>query len=115
MWNSNVEVKTFLIRLTRSNGGKSELSPFLNVLSWQENTQCFVHCLELDIVTNGDTTKSAMDNLAELLVEQISFGEKNHIEIFHPAPREYWDKLYEIHTNKDGMHPHICSCLTKMM
>ena len=65
-----------------------------------------MHCLELDLIAEGKDEREAVVNLGELIIEQIRMAaEEEHIQLFHPAPREYWEKLYHIHMNhvKQGL------------
>ncbi len=100
MFNPESEVKTIFWRLERKKAGKHQVSPLLNILSWKEGGKHFTHCLELDIVAQGDDEPKALKSLAEMLVHQIEFSEENKMEVFHPAPIEYWQKLYELHSNR---------------
>ena len=101
MFNPGIETKHLVMRLRRTTGAKQQvLEPALNILLWVEDGKCFAHCLELDIVAEGHDEKNACKMLTDLIAEQIEFAEKNNMEFFHPAPQEYWQKLYEIHMNR---------------
>jgi len=100
MFNPEAEVKVYLCGLERKKAGHHQVSPLLNILSWDEGGKHFAHCLELDLVAQGDNEQKALKSLAELLVQQVEFAEENKMEIFHPAPLEYWQKLYELHSNR---------------
>lgn len=63
---------------------------------FNEEENCWVcHCLELDIVTCGNTPEQAETAMPELIEAQIEFAkEHDSLEhIFHPAPAEIWSKL----------------------
>lgn len=100
MFNPESEVKIYLCRHERKKADRHQISPLMNILSWEEGGKHFAHCLELDIVAEGEDEQAALKSLAELLVRQVEFAEENKIEIFHPAPPEYWQKLYELHSNR---------------
>jgi hypothetical protein len=104
VFNPESEVKTYLCRHERKQTGRHQVSPLMNILSWEEGGKHFAHCLELDIVAQGENEREALKSLAELLVQQVEFAEGNKMEIFHPAPLEYWQKLYELHSNHVKQH-----------
>jgi hypothetical protein len=83
----------------RPKSGSDHDDLFLNCLAWTEDDRRFVHCLELDLLADGATESEAVAALAELIIGQVRLAEEEHIELFHPAPREYWEKLYQIHMN----------------
>jgi len=99
MFHANTDVKAVRFQLERRKPYKKEVSPWLNVLYWQEEGSFLAHCLELDIAAEGATSQEVLRRLAELIVEQIEFAEGKKIDIFHSAPKEFWDKLLEIHLN----------------
>ena len=100
MFKPDAEVRATQIRLGRQHpDGSQEVSPFLNILSWEEG-KTIVHCLELDIAASGASHQEALHELAVLLDHQIEFAEQNGLEIWHPAPEEYWEKLREIQINR---------------
>ena len=101
MFNPDTEVKDARIVLERHHkDGLKQVSRALNILYWQEDSKFIAHCLELDIVEEGETVAQALNDLVDLVVHQIDFCESNKIEFFHPAPEEYWRKLIEINMNR---------------
>ncbi len=101
MFKSNTEVRATQIRLGRQRAdGSQEVSSVLNILSWEEEGKTMVHCIELDIAASGASQQEALHELAVLLTHQIEFAEQNKLEIWHPAPDEYWEKLREIQMNR---------------
>jgi hypothetical protein len=100
MFDPSTEVKHFELELKGKKLKKAESFPCLNVLFWQKEGKYFAHCLELDIIGQADNPDGAKRELAELLVMQIDFSEKNKTELYHPAPKEYWNKLHEIQANE---------------
>ena len=100
MFDPYTEVKRLDLRLRRDKGKGEESLPVLNILAWGKEGLHYMHCLELDIVSQGETSKEAANSLAELIICQIEFGERHKTSIFHPAPKEYWQKLHEIQTNE---------------
>lgn len=100
-FNPESEVKAIRVRLRRHTRDKTEMfNPALSLLLWKENCNFFAHCLELDIVADGETEQAAYRNVADLIVAQIEFAEENNVELLHPAPREFWDKFIEIGINQ---------------
>ena len=97
MCNPSSEVRQFGIRLQRKGDATF---PDMNILVWEEGGVTFAHCLELDIVSDGIDESESLKTLAELIIEQSELAEKNNTQIFHPAPKAYWDKLWELHTNR---------------
>lgn len=100
MFPPQTEVKAYRLELTRPRkDGRGEESAWLNILLWEDEGKSLSHCLELDIAGEGTTSKEALENLADLIVEQIEFSEERKTQLYHPAPKEYWDKLNEIREN----------------
>ena len=100
MFKPDTEVQATQIRLGRQRADGFQVSPFLNILSWEEEGKTIVHCLELDIAASGASQQEALHELAVLLAHQIEFAEQERLEIWHPAPEEYWEKLREIQINR---------------
>lgn len=101
MFKPDAEVRATQIRFGRQKeDGSQEVFPVLNILSWEEAGKTMVHCLELDIAASGESHQEALHELAVLLAHQIEFAEQNGLEIWHPAPEEYWEKLREIQINR---------------
>jgi hypothetical protein len=50
------------------------------------------HCLELDLVAEGETPESALQDLIDISVLQIktAIGNQDLISAFRPAPPEIW-------------------------
>ena len=71
------------------------LSLSLRLVIYQEGGFWIAHCLELDIVAEGQSRKEAMTNLKSLCGLQIETAiEENEVEsVFRPAPSEFW-KLF---------------------
>ncbi len=70
----------------------------LTFLGYESEQHHVAHCLELDIVAQCPSSEEAVNDLVELIKDQVAFAAKHDIEenIFHPAPKEYWNKLDEI-------------------
>lgn len=87
-------------------GGKkcvSETEALLNCLEYKDGECYIAHCLEFDIVAQGETTGEARKRLAELIKEQIVFTTERDIEekaLFHPAPSKYWEILHHLRTRQ---------------
>ena len=97
MFNPNSEVRQLGISLRRR--GQSAF-PDMNILVWEDGNVTFAHCLELDIVGDGENEEEALKTLAELIIAQIEFSEQKNTALFRPAPKEYWEKLWELHANR---------------
>jgi len=87
------------VRVQRRPRRSSHDDLFLNCLAWTEDDRRFLHCLELDLIADGEDEREAAMNLGALVIEQIRMADEEHIQLFHPAPREYWERLYTIHMN----------------
>lgn len=85
-------------------GGKkvsSQGEAFLTCLEYKDGDYCIAHCLEFDIVAQGQTFEQANESLAELIKEQIDFAVEKDLEdtvLFHPAPSKYWDIVRNLKT-----------------
>jgi hypothetical protein len=67
----------------------------LRVIVYREDAFWLAHCLELDIVAEGETPQKAVRDLTDLCVLQIrtAIEESDLTSIFRPAPAEIW-KLF---------------------
>ena len=70
----------------------SNLSINLSAIVYQEDGVWIAHCLELDIVTEGDDVDDAVRSLVSLCDLQIKTAlEEGDVQsIFRPAPPEVW-------------------------
>ena len=70
----------------------------LRAMVYSEGTECFAHCLDFDLVETGDTSDAAMNALAEAAGTQLAYARTNDnfAYLFHPAPREAWQRFGEI-------------------
>jgi len=59
--------------------------------------QWLAHCLEVDVVTQGDSIKHVLDMISEavpmVVEEDLSTGRDPHER---RAPKEYWNELYQL-------------------
>lgn len=100
------------IKKTFKDGKKvcSEGQAFLTCLTYTDEGYHIAHCLEFDIVAQGNSYEEATRKLSELIKEQIQFATEKDAEekmIFHPAPKKYWDILFHIrnkHARKELLH-----------
>jgi hypothetical protein len=55
------------------------------------------HCLELDIVTTGETQSQVKQDMVDLISSQIdyAFSNDNLAHLYHPAPLDVWKEFYE--------------------
>ncbi len=74
--------------------------PPFHCLIWKEEGKQFIHCLELDLLADATELPLTINNLIELIATQMQMAQEEHTQLFHPAPQEYWDKLFEIHRNR---------------
>ncbi len=77
------------------NATLDDLQLELRVIVYREDAFWLAHCLELDIVAEGDTPQHAAQDLLDLCTFQIKAAveESDLISIFRPAPPEIW-KLF---------------------
>jgi len=81
----------------------SETEALLNCLEYRDGGCYIAHCLEFDIVAQGETADDARKRLAGLIKEQIIFTTERDIEekaLFHPAPSKYWEILHHLRTRQ---------------
>jgi hypothetical protein len=73
------------------------LEAVLSVLGYQEDGEWVALALEMDLRGYGDTWESALDELRDLVVTQISFAHfKGEVEmIWRSAEPEYWERFRE--------------------
>jgi predicted RNase H-like HicB family nuclease len=60
------------------------------------------HCLQFDIITEGNTIVEAEEMIADAIFEYITFAMENNLTkfLFKPASPEYWQKLLYGHYKK---------------
>ena len=81
-------------------GGKKIISSgeaILNTLEYKDGDVFIAHCLEFDLVAQGETLEEARHNLVDLIKSHTSFAIRKDVEdkcLFHPAPKKYWDILH---------------------
>ncbi len=100
MFDPYTEVSHYQLALPQEKKQKGKPLPLLNILTYKEDKYLLAHCLELDLVGQGDSENDALDVLADMIYHQIDFAEKNNHSFYHPAPKEYWDKLHKIQANE---------------
>ncbi|GEM_PF-1828212 len=85
-------------------GGKkihSEGEAILSCLEYMDGDLHIAHCLEFDLVAQGNTLEEAHNNLADLIKSHIQFAVEKDIEeesLFRPAPKEDWETFYSLKT-----------------
>ena len=54
------------------------------------------HCLELDLVSTGDSLESVESDMFDLIVAQVryAFANDNLDFLYHSAPQEVWREFY---------------------
>ena len=73
-----------------------------------ESQKYVAHCLELNIVAEGDDKEEASDNLVELVTAQIKWTDENDNwdHLFRPAPLQVWAEFYQM-SGKKAPKPEI--------
>ena len=68
----------------------------------EQNDVFTAHCLQFDIVTEGNTIAETEEMIADAIFEYITFALENELMkfLFKPAPPEYWQKLLYGHCKK---------------
>lgn len=68
----------------------------LNILVYEDKNEdvWLAHCLELDLVEDGENKLDATLFLLRTIVAQIRECSKDNVPFIHPAPKEYWEKLH---------------------
>lgn len=78
-----------------------EANAALTCLGYKDGDFFIAHCLEFDLVAQGDTMADARAALADLIKSHIQFAIEKDVEdksLFHPAPQKYWDILRQMRT-----------------
>jgi predicted RNase H-like HicB family nuclease len=71
----------------------------INCLQYKDGDIFIAHCLEFDLVAEGDTQEEARKNLADLIKTHIQFASEKDIEeksLFRPAPPQYWKIFHDM-------------------
>lgn len=68
-----------------------------NVFVKKEDELFVAHCLELDIVTSSNNIGDLESDIISLISAQLDYAiaNDNLDNLFHPAPSEVWQELYE--------------------
>ena len=69
----------------------------LNCLEYKDQDVYIAHCLEFDLVAQGDTIAEAKSNLVDLIKSHIELAVEKDVEdksLFKPAPEKYWNILH---------------------
>lgn len=77
------------------------MKPFhipLRVVFYREDEAWIAHCLEFDLVGDGDTREAALQSLAEAIGLQLeaSVEHDNPRNLFRPAPGEFFQMFAEL-------------------
>lgn len=66
-----------------------------NVLVENVQNAYIATCLEMYLVATSDDENDLISKMSKLIVRQVQFALKNENpqDIFHPAPKEVWDKF----------------------
>lgn len=76
--------------------GEKNISLSLHVLIEREDELYTAHCLEFDIVSEGNTVRQAEKNIIQAILDHLTFciAYENMDKIFNPAPKEFWNKFF---------------------
>ena len=68
----------------------------LHVLFEENEKLVTAHCLDFDIVTQGENREEAEDMLKDAVLEHVLFALENNLihKLYDPAPPEFWEKYY---------------------
>ena len=88
------------IVLQHNRTGQRVSLPPISYLAWVEDGREFVHCLELDLLADGLSKQEALETLKNVILEQMKSAKEEGTQIYHPAPKTYWDKFYEVRRNR---------------
>lgn len=94
MWKKILDIKKLFNKDGQKVCSKGEAN--LTCLTYKDGDFYIAHCLEFDIVGQGQTIEEAKKELAELIFEQIQYATEIDVEdksLFHPAPQKYWDDV----------------------
>jgi hypothetical protein len=74
-----------------------------NVLVEHVQDMCIATCLEMYLVATSDDENDLISKMSKLIVRQVEFALKNENpqDIFHPAPKDIWDKFMK----QNGLRP----------
>jgi predicted RNase H-like HicB family nuclease len=76
---------------------KKETGIVLRAVIYREGKWWIAHCLELDLVAEGDSAREAMDNLIDIANTQIEVAlqDGNLESILTPAPAKMWTLYFD--------------------
>ena len=68
----------------------------VSILIKKEEDYFLAHCLEMDIVTTGETYEQVNNDIISLIKAQIEYAflNDNMDHLFCPAPQEVWEEFY---------------------
>ena len=74
----------------------------LRIIAYREDSVWLAHCLELDIVAEGKSSKRAVKDLIDLCLLQIktAIDENDLPSIIRPAPAEIWAMFFSARKKK---------------
>ena len=86
----------------------NEIPLNLHVLFEKSNDTVTAHCLDFDIVTQGQNRKEAEEMLKDAVLEYVLFALENNLihKLYDPAPTDFWEKYY-VQRFKDHTGPQI--------
>lgn len=83
-----------------------ELQIDLRAILSREDEVWLAHCLEMDIVAEGNTPREAVQDLIDLCTFQIETAIEHHdlASVFRPAPPEVWIQFFSSKKKKQLRH-----------
>jgi len=86
---------------------KDKLRFDLHVLVNIEGNAFTAHCLEFDLVADGNNLKEAVESICTSIDMHIEYciNTNNFDNLFRPAPKEYWNKFYLCSKKRKALRP----------
>jgi len=78
-------------------------SLMVHVIIYQEEDYYVAHCLEFDLVAQGNSREESFQNLLDAVELQTQYALEtgNPENLIQPAPPEFWRMLFKSHNNTE--------------
>jgi predicted RNase H-like HicB family nuclease len=75
----------------------------VHVLFYREEDRYVAHCLEFDLVAQGESIKDSYKNLLDAIELQTDYASETHNfeNLINPAPTEYWRMLVKAESDTE--------------
>ena len=75
----------------------------VHVIIYQEEDYYVAHCLEFDLVAQGNSREESFQNLLDAVELQTQYALEtgNPENLIQPAPPEFWRMLFKSHNNTE--------------